>query len=122
MSDVVNFGLEPGILSFTVLPVYAGAVNNIGQEPITSPDYERGQIGWHTDVATAQRFGHATIEVPPGEYRWIIYGYHPTDPRFYAVVKLHDDLIFDAPGDITLDQITEAEVQPNAHPLQVLPD
>lgn len=121
-SDVGQL-IGPGVLSFTILPVYAGAVNNAGQEPITDPNYKRGQIGWTTDVATATRAGHANIEVPPGEYRWVIYCYHPTDPRFYAVQKLHDDLIIAGTGgSIELHGITEAEVQPNAHPLQVLPD
>jgi hypothetical protein len=113
--------LGVGVLSFKVLPVYAGAVNHLGEEPITSPLYKRGMIRWDV-MPNGEQVGHVTIDVPAGLWRWAIYCFHPTKPLFYAVEKLPAAVALASSGVVTLDCITMENIQPNAHPLGVLPD
>jgi hypothetical protein len=112
---------QEGILSFKVLPVYAGTVNHLGEEPISSSAYKRGMIRWDV-MPNGEQIGRATIDVPAGQWCWAIYCYHPTKPVFYAVEKLPTSVMLTSSGVITLDCITLENIQPNAHPLGVLPD
>ena len=110
-----------GVLTFTVLPIYAGAVNHLGEEPITNVAYKRGMIRWDV-MPNGEQIGRATIDVPSGVWFWVIYCYHPTLPQFYAVEKLLGPVVLSGAGVVTLDCIMMENIQPNAHPLGVLPD
>lgn len=110
-----------GVLSFKVLPIYAGVVNHLGVEPITDPHYERGMIRWDV-MPNGEQIGRANVQVPPGLWHWAIYCYHPKLPNFYAVEKLSTPTVLSAPGVVSLDCITMENIEPNAHPLGVLPD
>ena len=110
-----------GFLSFKILPVYAGAVNHLGEEPISSSLYRRGMIRWDV-MPGGEQIGRANIEVPPGTWTWAIYCYHPCLPVFWSVQKLPVPVVLSASGVVSLDCINIADIQPNAHPLGVLPD
>ena len=110
-----------GVLSFKILPVYVGAVNHLGEEPITNGAYKRGMIKWDI-MPNGEQIGRAAIDVPPGNWQWAIYCYHPTLPIFYAVEKLRMPVLLTSAGVVLLDCITMENIQPNAHPLGVLPD
>lgn len=110
-----------GILAVTILPIYAGAVNHLGEEPISNSAYKRGMIRWDV-MPNGEQIGRANIDVPPGIWHWAIYCYHPTKPLFYAVEKLPVPTVLSSVGVLSLDCITMANIQPNAHPLGVLPD
>lgn len=110
-----------GKLTFTILPIYAGVVNHLGEEPISDSSYKRGMIRWDV-MPNGEQIGRADINVPPGLWHWAIYCYHPCLPTFYAVEKLRTPVTLSASGQISLDCITMENIQPNAHPLGVLPD
>jgi len=106
-----GLGGGDGVLSFTVWPTHAGAVRRNGDEPIFQADYRRGQIAWAVNGAGGL-LGHTTIDVPAGEYHWVIYCHDPYKPGYVTAQKLAHPLILDAPGTIDLTGITEAEVRP----------
>lgn len=99
-----------GILSATIWPTYLGAVKDDGSEPISSPDYQRGILFW--DVEAGVLLGHGRILVPAGEWTHIIYCHHPSLPTFVASQRLAHPIVLDAPGDIAMERITEADVRP----------
>ena len=108
-------------LSAVILPPYAGAVNYLGQEPITNSAYKRGIIQWDF-MPNGEQIGRARIDVPAGTWNWVIYCYHPSLPLFYAVQKLHTPLVLSSVGVVDLDCITMEDIKPNKNPLGVLPD
>ena len=112
---------QEGILSARILPIYAGAVNHLGEEPISSASYKRGMIRWDV-MPNGEQIGRANVDVPAGMWHWVIYCYHPTRPVFYAVEKLPAPVVLSSAGVVTLDCINMENIQPNAHPLGVLPD
>lgn len=112
---------QEGILSFKILPIYAGAVNSLGEEPITNSLYKRGMIRWDL-MPNGEQIGRVNIDVPAGEWRWVIYCFHPNQPIFYAVQKLPNTVLLSSFGVLSLDCITMEDITPNAHPLGVLPD
>lgn len=117
----MRYEFGEGVLTFTILPVYAGAVNRLGEEPLSNRDYQRGMIRW--DVRPdGERVGRSNIYVPQGIWQWVIYCYHPTLPIFYAVEKLRNPVSLLGSGMVSLDYITMENIKPNAHPLGVLPD
>jgi hypothetical protein len=109
------------VLSAVILPIYAGAVNHLGQEPISNSVYKRGMIRWDI-MPNGEQIGRADINVPPGMWHWAIYCYHPTTPMFWAVEKLSMPVVLSSAGVVSLDCITMENIKPNAHPLGVLPD
>ena len=86
-------GFSDGILSFTVWPTHAGAVNERGEELMGHPDYDRGQIHWNLNEQ-GTLVGHVHIKVPPGHLDWthIIYTHHPTNPGCVTAQKLAQPL------------------------------
>lgn len=102
-----------GTLAFTVWPTHAGAVNERGEEPMGSPLYERGQIGWSLNEQ-GRIVGHVRISVPPGTKDWthIIYTHHPSQPGFITASKLAQPFRLPDGGTIELIDITDVDVQP----------
>jgi len=96
-----------------VWPTYAGALMTNGEEPMSNAKYERGQLFWEVGADDVIR-GHCRILVPQGEWEYIIYCHHPTQPKFVASQKLaHPLRIEDHDGGwIDLDNITEQDVIP----------
>ena len=102
-----------GTFGAIVWPNHAGAVKINGDEPIFELDYRRGQIFWEVNPQGFIR-GRARIEVPAGEWAWIIYCNNPFVPGFVTAQKLAHPLVLDEPGTIDLFDITEDEVKPLA--------
>jgi hypothetical protein len=102
-----------GTLSAVVWPTHAGAVNARGDEPMFGFDYRRGQIMWELDEA-GRLLGRARIEMPAGEWTWIVYCRNPFDPGYVSAAKLAHPLLLHEPGFIELSEITEDEVKPLA--------
>lgn len=75
------------ILGAKIMPIYAGALNAHGEEPMSTPGYQRGMIKWDT-FPNNDVVGQFRIMVPNGTWTWIIYTFHPTSPSFYAVERL----------------------------------
>lgn len=110
-TDTVLPGLGDGILSAVVWPTYAGAIKSNGEEPIFTTDYARGSITWELNQAGQLR-GRAVIDVPAGEWAWIIYCHNAHRPNFVTAQKLAHPLVLVEPGTIALHDITEEEVKP----------
>jgi hypothetical protein len=104
-------GAGVGTLSMVVWPTHAGAVMSNGQEPMFVVDYKRGQIFWEVNEK-GTILGRATVEVPAGEWAWIIYCHNPLEPGFVTCQKLAHPLVLTEPGAIALHDITEEEVRP----------
>jgi hypothetical protein len=102
-----------GTFSVVVWPTHAGAVNVKGEEPMLDLNYKRGQIYWATNEDGKIR-GRAKIEVPAGEWMWIIYTHNPLEPGFITAQKLAHPLVLFEPGNIELFEITEDEIKPMA--------
>jgi hypothetical protein len=102
-----------GELSFVVWPTHAGAVNAAGEEPMFGVEYKRGQITWELNEQ-GTLCGRTRIEVPAGEWCWIIYCHNPLYPGFVTAKKLVHPLVLQEPGVIDLMDITEDEVKPLA--------
>ncbi|HVQ84598.1 MAG TPA: hypothetical protein VMS84_07465 [Mycobacterium sp.] len=100
-----------GVLGFIVWPTHAGAVNTRGEEPMFTVDYARGQIYWALNEHGLLR-GRAIINVPAGEWAWIIYCHNPLEPGFITAQKLAHTLVLYEAGTIELSEITEDEVKP----------
>ena len=73
-------------------------------------------------MPNGEQIGRANVDVPEGMWHWVIYCYHPTLPVFWAVNKLPIPVVLSQSGVLALDCITMENIQPNAHPLGVLPD
>jgi len=99
-----------GVLSMLVWPTHAGAVNHVGEEPMSNLDYRRGQIDWAVGDDGKIR-GHTKIFVPAGHWCWIIYTHHPTEPTLITTRKLEHPLILPIPGIIDLHGIDENDIQ-----------
>lgn len=99
-----------GVFSAVIWPTYAGAVKSNGQEPMFEIDYARGPIFWEMNEAGLLR-GRAHIEVPAGEWAWIIYCHNALRPGFVTAQKLAHPLVLLKPGNIDLTDITEEEVR-----------
>jgi hypothetical protein len=108
---VGDLGGGLGTLSVVVWPNHAGAVNHKGEEPMFGFDYKRGQIAWELDEK-GKLLGHATIDVPAGEWCWIIYCRNPYNPGFVSAQKLAHPLVLTEPGIIQLNGITEDDIKP----------
>jgi hypothetical protein len=108
-----------GILSAVIWPNHAGAVNRFGDEPLSDPDYQRGQITWGM-TAGGVLLGNCRILVPMGTWTHIVYGHRP-DRGFTAAQKLSHPMTLSAAGVIDLDDITEADIRP-LNPDRVLHD
>ena len=106
-----------GKLSFTVWPVYVGAANDRGEEPISSFDYGRGMIHWDI-MPNGELVGRSKILVPAGDWNYILYCQHPTQPIITAAQKLDHPLVLPVAGEITLDCITEKDINPLLTPEQ----
>jgi hypothetical protein len=109
VSKVANITGQ-GQLSFIVWPNHAGAVDVNGKEPMFGLEYKRGPITWDLDD-NGELIGHARIEVPAGEWQWIIYCYNPFNPGYIAVSKLDHTLLLPEPGYIDLTHITKDEIK-----------
>ena len=101
-----------GVLSMVVWPVYAGAVNEAGEEPMGERDYERGQITWALNEQD-RIVGRAKISVPRGTKDWthVIYTHHPTSPGFSTAQKLAHPMHLPDGGTIDLLDITDEDVR-----------
>lgn len=105
--------INEGVLRAVVWPTHAGACNEFGEEPISDPDYQRGQLSWGLDESGALT-GHCRILVPAGRWCFVVYSHHPARPVIISAQKL--SIPFDLPQAswIDLDGITEADVRPTA--------
>jgi hypothetical protein len=99
-----------GILSAVVWPTYAGAVKGNGEEPMFGLEYQRGPIFWELEGSELK--GHCRIQVPAGDWRWIIYCHNSFRPGFIHCQKLAQPLVLTESGTIDLFGITEDDVKP----------
>jgi len=115
-------GLNEGTLSFLVWPTYAGAVNENGEEPMGSPDYDRGQITWSMNEQ-GRLVGSTRINIPRGNLDWthIIYCHNPSVAGFIVAQKLTHPIRLPDGGTIDLLDITDGDVS-FLNPDQVLHD
>ncbi len=110
-----------GTLTMVVWPTHVGAVNAKGEEPMSSAEYQRGQIKWSVNEQ-GKLVGNVRVLVPAGEWTHVIYTHHPTTPGFITAQKLAHPLITaGSGGEIGLLDITEEDVRPLA-PDKVLHD
>jgi hypothetical protein len=109
-----------GTLSFAVWPVYAGAVNEAGEEPMGDRDYQRGQIRWAMNEQ-GRLVGSTRIRVPHGDWTHVLYCYNQTQPGFIAAQKLAHPLHLPDGGTIDMLDITDGDVLV-VHADQVLHD
>ena len=100
-----------GTLGFVVWPTHAGAVDGQGREPMFGLEYARGQINWNLNEQ-GKIVGNTRIQVPAGDWTWIIYTHNPHNPGFITAKKLAHPLVLHEPGFIDLMDITEDEVKP----------
>jgi hypothetical protein len=100
-----------GILSAVIWPSHAGACDEQGNEPISNPDYQRGQLSWGLDES-GRLTGHCRILVPAGTWCFTIYSHHPTKPVIINAQKLSPPMILPKAGWIDLDNITEEDIRP----------
>lgn len=100
-----------GTLSFVIWPAYAGAVNEHGNEPISNPDYQRGQIIWGI-TAQDQILGHTRIHLPAGTWTHIVYTHHPSEPLVITASKLLHPIVLHEAGYLDITDITEEDVRP----------
>jgi len=107
---MTSVGGGVGVLSVVVWPTHAGAINQHGEEPLSNLDYRRGQISWAVGDDGKIR-GHTTIHVPAGEWDWIVYCHHPTDPIIITATKFAHPLILPRPGAIDLRDLDENDLQ-----------
>jgi len=100
-----------GTLSFVIWPAYAGAANEDGTEPVSDPDYQRGQISWK--VTTQDKIlGRTRIQLPAGVWTHILYTHHPSEPLVITAAKLAHPIVLHQAGYIDLTDITEEDVCP----------
>lgn len=97
-----------GIFSATVWPTHIGALTIDGNEPISNPDYQRGQIAWRV-ADNGMVVGYGEAAVPAGEWSHVIFCHHPSAPSFVSVLKLAHPLRLQRPGVVRLDQISESD-------------
>ena len=100
-----------GVFSVVIWPNHAGAVDERGEEPLSDPDYQRGQIGWGLNEQ-GRLVGHVRINVPRGTWTHILYCHTPAQPNFITVQKLSHPFVFSSPGTIKLLDITDDDVRP----------
>lgn len=93
-----------GTLRGIVWPIYVGAVLVDGSEPMSNPDYTRGFIAWRQD--DGEIVGRTEVLVPPGEYGWLIYTYHPSAAFFSASQRFSHPVTVGPGGSIRLERIT----------------
>lgn len=106
---VGNLGGGEIILTAKILPIYVGAVNSLGQEPMSDSAYQRGTLVWDV-MPNDEILGRARIMVPAGTWRWLIYAHHPTAPAFVYAEKLANDMVFSGAAAIDLDCINSAAI------------
>lgn len=99
--------LNDGVLAAIVWPVYVGAIEDDGSEPIGG-DYQRGQITWQADEA-GEIQGRASIVVPRGFYTELAYFHQPTGLLMVGRQHLSHPFDFKVPGVITVEQITATD-------------
>jgi hypothetical protein len=101
-----------GIFRAVVWPVYAGAVNAAGEEPMSHPDYERGVITWALNEQ-GRLVGNVRIKIPPGNRDWthILYCHNQFKPNYSTAQKLHHPFRLPAGGSIELIDITDEDVK-----------
>jgi hypothetical protein len=104
-----------GVLSFVVWPTHAGVCNERGEEPISDPDYERGQITWSVNEQ-GRLVGEVRVRVPRGTLDWthVLYTHHPSSPAIITAQKLAQPFRLPDGGTIQLLDITDADVAPLA--------
>ena len=102
-----------GVLTMVVWPTHAGAVNERGEEPMSDPDYQRGQITWELNEQ-GRIVGRVKINIPRGMLDWthVIYTHHPTTPTFIVAQKLAQPMRLPDGGTIDLLDITDDDVKP----------
>lgn len=106
------------IFGAIIWPTYVGAVLINGEEPMSDLDYQRGSIAWRNEGDLI--VGSATIQVPAGEWGWIIYCHNPFTHNFVSSQRLEQSLYIQGyPGTIQLDRITEDDVKITNQALRV---
>ena len=93
-----------------VWPVYAGAVDAGGIEPMFDRDYERGQIFWGLNEQ-GRMVGRAKIIIPRGSRDWthIIYCHNAFKPGYTWAQKLFHPMRLPDGGTIDLIDITDED-------------
>jgi hypothetical protein len=104
----VNFGS----LGFAVWPPYIGLSTSDG-EPYDDPNYARGLIKWRT-LDDGQIVGNAHILAPKGIYTELVFYWGPwkDNPPADNPHVLPHPVVFDRPGTIEIDPITNEDYLP----------
>ncbi len=100
--------VQEGILAAVVWPTYVGVLDRSGSEPVSDPDYERGQISWAI-VDGGEVHGGATLLVPKGYYTHLVYFHHPTISLEVGRQLLSQPYDFKVSGAITVEHITKED-------------
>lgn len=97
------------ILGAKIMPIYAGALDAHGNEPMSDPAYQRGIIKWDA-MPNGEVWGRFRVMVPMGTWTWLIYTFHPTKPSFYAVERIVHPLTLN--GHIDVDCANGNAIEP----------
>ena len=82
-----------------------------GFEPLSDPQYQRGQITWERRE-DGVIVGHARILVPKGLYPKVVYAHHPTTALVYSTQHLAHAFDFRVDGFVDLEEITQQDFSP----------
>jgi hypothetical protein len=109
--------VNQGTLGAIVWPTYMGvATGDPGQgqtpehEPWGEPDYERGQIHWHTE--DGQIYGKAQVCAPKGVYTHFVFCRGCDRPSMMDNNQLDQPIVFDRAGFIDIDPIQFTDYLP----------
>lgn len=110
-----------GFGEFTVVvwPTYIGVasgVNGSVAEPLTHPDYQRGQIAWTPVDDARQVIGRGRIYCPPGTYTHFVYYQHPTQMRLVGVQQMDHPVVFSQLTILDVDPIENHDLRLASYP------
>lgn len=112
--------MSAGYLGARVWPPYVGLATGEHRngaiadgEPIADPNYCRGQIMWYTHE-TGEITGSARITAPKGVYTHLVFFCGPAleHPLMGEPQRLEHPVVFDRPGFIDVDPITDGDYLP----------
>jgi hypothetical protein len=103
-----------GVFAPVIWPTYIGVaegINGTAHEPISHPDYERGQICWTPVDDARQVIGRARIVCPPGVYTLFVYYQHPTEMRLVGFTQMDHPTTFTRLTVLDVDPIENHDLQ-----------
>lgn len=103
-----------GVLSCVVWPTFIGLAESTDgallREVTGDQDYERGQITWRTRT-DGLIVGWARIYAPKGVYTHFVFCTGPSE-NVLGVEQMEHPIVFDRPGFVDVDPISNQDVLP----------